>query len=151
MSLTRWEPFREMISLRDAIDRLFEESFIRPLGWMATGDGRFVPLDIYEEGNNLIVKASLPGMKPEDLNVQVENQVLTISGEIQEEKERKEQQYHLREHRYGRFERTVRLPSPVVVDKAEAVFEDGVLTLRLPKTEEAQAKKIPIKTPKLGA
>jgi len=150
MSLMRWDPFREMVSLREAIDRLFEESFVRPRGWLTierAGVGT-VPLDIYEEGDNLIVKASVPGIKPEDLNVQVQDNLLTISGETRQEEERKEEHYHLREHRYGRFERSVTLPYPVVADKAEAIFENGVLKLTLPKAEEARRKQIPVKVGK---
>lgn len=148
MSLIRWDPFREMISLREAIDRLFEESFVRPRGWLEAERVMSVPLDIYEEGDDLIVKATVPGVKPEDLNVQIQNNVLTISGETKEERERKEASYHLREHRYGRFERSVTLPYSVQVDKAEATFEHGVLRLRLPKAEEVRGRRIEVKVQK---
>jgi HSP20 family protein len=133
------------------MDRLFEESFFLPRSWKApwTAEMGAIPLDVYEEGDNLMVKASVPGVKPNELNVQIEGDVLTISGETKQEKERKEKAYHLREHRYGRFTRSVTLPCPVMVDKAEAVFEDGMLTLTVPKAaEEARGKKIPIKTKK---
>ncbi len=148
MSLIRWDPFREMISLREAIDRLFEESFVRPRGWLEAERVMSVPLDIYEEGDDLIVKATVPGVRPEDLNVQIQNNVLTISGETKEERERKEASYHLREHRYGRFERSVTLPYSVQVDKAEATFEHGVLRLRLPKAEEVRGRRIEVKVQK---
>lgn len=148
MSLIRWDPFREMISLREAIDRLFEESFVRPRGWLEAERVMSVPLDIYEEGDDLIVKATVPGVKPEDLNVQIQNNILTISGEAKEERERKEASYHLREHRYGRFERSVTLPYSVQVDKAEATFEHGVLRLRLPKAEEVRGRRIEVKVQK---
>lgn len=148
MSLIRWDPFREMISLREAIDRLFEESFVRPRAWLEAERVMSVPLDIYEEGDDLIVKATVPGVKPEDLNVQIQNNVLTISGETREERERKETNYHLREHRYGRFERSVTLPYAVQVDKAEATFDNGVLRLRLPKAEEVRGRRIQVKVQK---
>jgi HSP20 family protein len=125
----RWDPFREMAALRDAMDRFLGLPWARE--WpLAAGS---IPLDMYEEGDNLIVKASVPGVRPDDLNVQVRDDLLTISGEVKQETERKESDYHLRERRYGRFERTVALPSAVQVDKAEAEFENGLLTLRLPK------------------
>lgn len=148
MSLIRWDPFREMISLREAIDRLFEESFVRPRGWLEAERVMSVPLDIYEEGDDLIVKATVPGVKPEDLNVQIQNNVLSISGETKEERERKDVGYHLREHRYGRFERSVTLPYAVQVDKAEATFEHGVLRLKLPKAEEVRGRRIEVKVRK---
>lgn len=148
MSLIRWDPFREMISLREAIDRLFEESFVRPRAWLEAERVMSVPLDIYEEGDDLIVKATVPGVRPEDLNVQIQNNILTISGETKEERERKEANYHLREHRYGRFERSVTLPYAVQVDKAEAAFEHGVLRLRLPKAEEVRGRRIEVKVQK---
>lgn len=148
MSLMRWDPFREMISLRDAIDRLFEESFVRPRGWLTSEPSMGIPLDIYEEGDNLVVKATVPGVKPEDLNVQIQNNTLTISGEIKEEQERKESNYHLRERRYGRFERSVTLPYSVQADRADATFDNGVLKLTLPKVEEARTRKIQVKVSK---
>jgi HSP20 family protein len=150
MSLMRWDPFRERLSLRNAMDRLFEESFMRPrwlMGW--PGELSDIPLDIYTEGDNLIVKASVPGIKPEELNVQVRDDMLTISGQMKQETERKDDDYHLRERRYGRFERTVALPHSVTADKAQAEFDNGVLTLTLPRAaEEPRNKKIPVKVRK---
>ena len=149
--LTRWDPFREMVSLRDAVDRLFEESFVRPRGWLTTwqsGVGTFT-LDVVEEGDNLIVKASAPGVKPEDIHVEVKDEVLRIFGETRKEEEKKEEKYHIREHHYGRFERSVMLPYPVQIDKAEAVYENGLLTLTLPKGESVRPKQIPIKVKEL--
>jgi len=147
MSMTRWKPSNEIVSLRDAMDRMLEESFFWPRGLMsrALGGAEFIPLDIFEKGNNLIVKAPLPGVKPEDLNIEVHEKVLTISGETKQEEERKEKDYHLQEQRYGRFERSVTLPCAVKVDKAEADYDDGVLTLTLPKAEETKGKKIAVK------
>jgi HSP20 family protein len=144
----RWDPFREMTTLRNLMDRMLDEGFGRGRGWSAQWpvDTGFIPLDVYEAGDNLIVKASVPGIPPEALNVQVREDTLTISGEVKEDKERKESDYHLREHRYGRFERSVTLPYSVKVDKAEAVFENGLLTLTLPKaTETMKARQIHVK------
>lgn len=148
MALLRRHPSRELVSLHDAIDRMFADSFMRPM-WPGLGsDARevgHVPLDIVEEEGRVIVKASVPGVKPEELDVQLRDGVLSISGELKEEKERKEENYHLREHRYGRFERMVTLPWAVLSDQAEAVFENGMLTLTLPKAADAPSKRISVK------
>jgi len=146
MSVIREKQNNEIISLRDAMDRMLAESFILPRTWMAHSLGaEFIPLDIYEEANHLVVKALIPGVKPEDLNIEVREEVLIISGETKQEKARKEENYHLHEQRYGRFERSVALPCAVNVDKAKAEFEDGVLTLTLPKVAAAKGKKIAVK------
>lgn len=146
MSITRWEPFSELMSLRDAMDRLFEESFVRPsrlLGMPAAGT---VPVDMYQQDGNLVVKAPIPGVKPEDLDITVVGDTLTIKGETKEEKEVKEENVIRRERRFGAFSRSVSLPSPVDTSKANATFENGVLTLTLPIAEEAKPKTIQVKT-----
>jgi HSP20 family protein len=144
--MTLRDPFRELVSLRDTVDRMLGESFVQPFDWMTFDlDGKnILPLEIYEEGNNLVVKAPVPGIKPEELNIQVRSDVLTISGETKKEEERKERSYFMREQRYGKFERTVQLPYTVLVDNAEAFFENGVVTLTLPKAEPVPVKQIPI-------
>jgi len=143
MFTTRGKQNNEIVSLRDAVDRMLAESFILPHTLLAHSVGaEFIPLDIYEEANDLVIKAPVPGVKPEDLNIEVRDGVLIISGETKQEKERKEEDYHLHEQRYGRFARSVILPCAVKVDKAKAEFEDGVLTLTLPKVEAAKGKKI---------
>lgn len=145
MSITRWEPFSELMSLRDAMDRLFEESFVRPsrlLGMPAAGT---VPVDMYQQDGNLVVKAPIPGVKPEDIDITVVGDTLTIKGETKEEKEVKEENVIRRERRFGAFSRSVSLPSPVDTSKANATFENGVLTLTLPIAEEAKPKTIQVK------
>jgi HSP20 family protein len=104
-----------------------------------------MPLDIYEEVNNLIVKAALPGLKPDEVTFQVEDDILTISGVSKQEYAGQERNYQLREQFYGRLERSVALSESVAAEKAEAVFADGVLTLTLPKAETVRAKQNPIK------
>lgn len=146
-SLIPWEPFREVISLRDAMNRLFDESWLRP--WWRTGEGgmgAFVPVDMYEKDDRIIVEASLPGMNPKDIDIRVTGNTLTIKGEFRDEDEGKRGRVHFRERRYGAFQRTLALPVDVDSDKAEATFENGILRLELPKTEEAKAKQIAIKT-----
>lgn len=140
--LRRYDPFREMSSLRGAIDRLFDDTFARvdlePLGAM--------PLDIYEEGGKLVVKASVPGFTPEEIKVTVRDDILEMVAESKAETEKKERNYHLREHRHGRLERSILLPVSVNNEGAEAVFADGILTLTMPKGKEAAVKRIPIKS-----
>ncbi|MBC7260093.1 MAG: Hsp20/alpha crystallin family protein [Chloroflexi bacterium] len=144
--LVRWDPFREMVSLREAMDRLFEESFVRPFGPLFRAEGvSTLAIDMYETDNDVVVKASVPGVKAKDLDITVTGNMLTIKGEVKEESEGKKGDYHYRERRYGAFQRSVTLPVDVQADKAEATFEDGVLTLRLPKVEEAKPKQITIK------
>jgi HSP20 family protein len=135
-----------MVSLREAMDRLFEESFVRPRNWFASPEGvATLALDVFESDDDVSVRASIPGVKPEDIDISVTGDVLTIKGETSEEKEEKTGNYHLRERRYGAFQRSVSLPTLVKADKAEAVFENGVLTLTLPKVDEVKPKSIQIK------
>lgn len=146
--IIRWDPFREMMSLREAVDRLFEDAFFWPRsnGWSLTTTGvQSVPVDVYETDKELVVKASVPGLDPKDIEITITDDVLTIKGEVKEEKKVERENYHLRERRYGTFQRSIRLPVGVNADKAEATFENGVLTLTLPKVEEAQAKRIKVK------
>jgi len=144
MSITRWEPF-DLMSLRDAMDRLFEESFVRPGRLLGMGPNT-VPLDMYQQDGNLVVKAAIPGVKPEDIDVSVVGDTLTIKGEMKEEKELKEENVIRRERRFGSFSRVVSLPQPVDSNKATATFENGVLTLTLPVAEEAKPKAIKVKS-----
>lgn len=143
-NLIRWEPAREMMTLREAMDRLFDDAFTRPLS--IAGNGWAVPaVDMYQTDNEVVVKAALPGMKADDVQLNVTGEVLTIKGEIKQKDEMKEKAYHLREQRWGSFERSVILPTDVVADKAKADFENGILTITLPKAEEAKPKSISIK------
>ena len=144
--LIRWQPMGETVTLRDAMDRLFDEAFTRP--W-AMGDGRisrFAPaVDMFETENEVVVKAALPGMKAEDVDINVTGEMLTIKGELKEENESKDKAYHIREHRWGSFERSMGLPTAVVPDKAKAEFENGILTVTLPRADEVKPKTITVK------
>jgi len=147
--LSRWEPFRDVVTLREAMDRLFEESLVRPLGRpgvLAAASG--LAIDIYENDDELVVKAAVPGVKPDELDITVTGDVLNIKGETKAEQEIKDENYHRREFRYGSFCRSVRLPIEVEVDKAEATFEGGVLMLTFPKPEEKKPKSISVKVKK---
>ncbi len=146
MSILRWDPWSEMLSLRETMDRLLEESFGRPGAPTTPGMGR-VPLDVRETADEYVIEAAVPGVRPEDVQIQAMGNTLTISGEVKEApEERRQGQWLVRERRTGRFARTVTLPGPVAADRAEATFEHGVLTVHLPKAEEAKAKAIPIRT-----
>jgi len=146
MAIERWQPFSELMSLRQAMDRLFEDSFVRPSRLIGDFGETVMPaLDIYQTPNEVVVKASLPGVKPEDINIDITGETLTIKGESKAEQEVKKEDYLYQERRYGIFSRSVALPSGLKTDKAEAAMEDGVLTLTIPKVEEAKPKRISIK------
>jgi len=142
--LVRWEPFREITSLRDAMDRLLEESFIRPGLLFGETPSGMLPVDMYETDDQVVVKATVPGVKPEDIDVTVTGDLLTIKGEFKSEEETKKRNYLRQERRYGSFCRQVGLPAGVDTDKVKATFEHGVLTLEMPKIESAKAKTIKI-------
>lgn len=146
-TLTRWEPFRELATMRNPMERLFDESLFEPVRlWSRTLDEFRPALDLAEEDDAYVVKASIPGVKPEEVEITLTDHTLTIKGEAKEDKEVKEENYHLRERRYGSFVRTMTLPVTVDSEKVEASHENGVLTLRLPKSEVAKPKKITVKS-----
>jgi HSP20 family protein len=144
VNLVRWEPFREMMSLRQAMDRLFEDSFVRLPRLSGDGAGEF-PIDMYQNKDDLVVKATLPGVKPEEVEITITDNTLTIRGEHTEEQETKEDDYLYRERYYGTFSRSVPIPVKVKDEKAEATFEEGVLTVTMPKAEEIKPKQIKVK------
>jgi len=144
-NLIRWEPAREMMTLREAMDRLFDDAFTRPLS--LSGNTWSIPaVDMYQTDNEVVVKAALPGIKADEVQINVTGEVLTLKGETKQENETKEKAYHIREQRWGAFERSLVLPTEVVADKAKADFENGILTITLPKADEVKPKTINIKT-----
>ena len=143
-NLIRWDPFREMTNWRNAMDRMFDRAIAAPDALLETTDWNLA-LDVAETYNEFLVKASLPGINADDLDITYNNNVLTIKGETKEEKDVDEKHYHLRERRYGSFSRSISLPAPVKPESIEATFEAGVLTLHLPKSEEAKPKRIQVK------
>jgi HSP20 family protein len=144
MAIERWDPFREAVSLSDAMNALFRESFIRPSSVPGQQAAGLLPLDISENENEFVVKASLPGVKPEDVQITVHRDTLTIQGETRADQEKKGERWHLRERRFGQFQRSLSLATPVDSDRAQAHFEHGVLTLTLPKSEQAKPRQIKI-------
>ena len=141
--LTRWDPFREMLSLRNRMDRLFDRAYDSQMDWPETTT-LGLALDVAEQENEFIVKASVPGINPNDLEITFNDNILTIKGEINADKEIKEDQYHLRERRFGSFSRSISLPTRVRAENIQANYEAGILTLTLPKAEEVKPKKIAI-------
>jgi HSP20 family protein len=146
-NIVRWEPFRDLISLREAMDRLFEESFIRPrAGWLAPLGAEALVVDVYETDQDVVVKSSVPGIKPEDIDITITGDTLTIKGETKAKEKVERANYIRQERRYGAFSRSLTLPTTIVAEKAKAEFENGVLTLTLPKAEEVKPKTIKVKT-----
>ncbi|MFO7773026.1 MAG: Hsp20/alpha crystallin family protein [Dehalococcoidia bacterium] len=146
MAMEKWHPLTDLMSLRQAMDRLFEDSFVRPSRALAAiGEAAAPALDVYQTPNEVVVKAALPGLKPEDVNIDITGDTLTIKGESKAEQEIKREDYLYQERRYGAFSRSVVLPGGLNSDKAEATMEDGVLTLTIPKAEESKPKAISVK------
>lgn len=141
MSISRWEPFKEMMTLRQAMDRLFEDSFVRTY---RGAEGTYLPLDIYTTNDAVIIRAAVPGVAPDDVEVTVEGSTVTIRGETKAPQV--EGNFLLQERRYGPFARSIDLAIPVQPDKADAKFENGVLVLSIPKAEEVKPKIIKVKS-----
>ena len=141
--ITRWDPFQEMLNLRQSVNRLFDNvstdhEWAQPTMWG-------LAVDAVENKDDFIIKASVPGITPDDLDVSYSDDTLTIKGEIKSDNEVKENRYHLRERRYGSFSRSISLPTKIKGDAIEASYQNGVLSLRLPKAEEVKPKRIAIK------
>lgn len=142
-TLMRWDPVQDMLSLREAMNQLLEDSFVQPRA--IRDQSGFVPaMDLSETPDAFIVEASVPGLKANDLNITIEDNVLTISGEVHEEAERKERNYHRIERRFGSFERRVALPTSVKADAINASLTDGVLHVEIPKAEEVKPRRITV-------
>lgn len=142
-NLTRWEPMREMMSLREAMDRLFDDAFTRPIN--VSGVSGMPAVDMFQTNDNVVVKASLPGLKADDVDITITGETLTLRGEFKQENEQKESSYHMREQRFGSFERSILLPTDVEANKAKADFENGILTITMPIAEAVKPKSITIK------
>lgn len=141
-NITRWEPVREMMTLREAMDHLFNDAFTRPVSMT----GSSVPaIDLYQTNDTVVVKAALPGFAADDVQISVSGDVLTLRGEYKQESEQKEATYHVHEQQYSSFERAIMLPTEVQTDKAVADFKNGILTVTLPKSEQVKPKTINIK------
>ena len=143
-TLTRWDPFNEMLSLREAMSQLFEDSVVAP-GTLRREQGGFAPaLDLSETEDGYRVEVAVPGLKPEDLQITFENNVLAIKGQLRQESEDKKRNYHRTERRYGSFQRTIALPSTVKADAIQAALSNGILQLDIPKAEEVKPRRITV-------
>ncbi|MDO8444510.1 MAG: Hsp20/alpha crystallin family protein [Deltaproteobacteria bacterium] len=146
MALVRWDPFRDIITLRERMDRMFEDSLSRfripeeatmPTFWSPS-------VDIYETDENIVLKAELPGVDKKEVSVEVKDNTLILKGERKREKEVKEENYHRVERSFGTFMRSFSLPVTVKQDQVKAKFKDGVLEVTLPKAEEAKHKQVKV-------
>ncbi len=150
-TLTRYEPLREMTNFSRAMERVFDrfmdESLLdMPTVWQrGNGQSNSLALDVAEQEDKFLVKASVPGINPEDIEITFTDGVLTIKGETKDEHEVKEENYHLRERHYGSFMRRIALPTNIDADKIDATNENGVLTLTLPKAEDVKPRRIEVK------
>ena len=146
MSIMRWRPRRDLLSIRDDMNHLFDNFFT---GWPEPRkgllEGEWAPsIDVSETDDEITVTAELPGVKQEEVDITIADDVLTLKGEKKEEKEVKEKNYHRIERSYGSFQRSISLPAGVQADKATATYKDGVLIIAVPKAEEAKPKQIKI-------
>jgi len=145
MAIVRWEPFRDLVTAQRDFDRLFRGAFSSQLGETELSTRSWAPpVDIYETEEAIVLRAELPGVDPKDVEVRVEDNTLYLKGERKFEKEVKEQNYHRVERSYGSFARSFSLPNSINSDQVKAEFKDGLLTLTMPKREEAKPKTIKI-------
>jgi HSP20 family protein len=143
MAITRWDPFRDVVTLQNRLNSLFRD--FNEGGDSALTTASFVPaVDIYEDPQKVVLKLEVPGIEEKDLDVRVENHTLTVKGERKFEKEEKEENFHRIERRYGSFYRAFTLPSTVDTENVQASYNAGVLKLELKKKAEAQPKQIKV-------
>jgi HSP20 family protein len=145
MAMDRWDPLRDMMSLRDAMEHLIQDNFVRPVGSLLPTLRATVPLDVIEKPDAFEVRASLPGIKPADVEISVQGRTLIIRGESAAEQEHRGEHWILHERRSGTFARSVTLPAAVEADQAVARFDQGVLIIEIPKVEAAKAKPIAVR------
>ncbi|HEV3121632.1 MAG TPA: Hsp20/alpha crystallin family protein [Isosphaeraceae bacterium] len=136
-------PFRDVVSLREAMNSLFQDSFVRPGGTVSGGHAGF-PIDVAETDNEFIVQAALPGVKPDDVQITVHGETVSIRGHSKAEEEQKGKNWLLRERAHGTFQRSLALTAPIDSNKAVARFDHGILTLTLPKAEQAKPRQIKV-------
>ncbi len=150
MAVERWNPFlRDFVSLRDAVDRLFQESVVSPerLFSPTSAMALRLPLEIYETPEEIVVRALTPGVTSDNLEVNYQQGVLTLRARTQTPETHDDWTWHVREFGYGEMVRSITLPKEIDADRAHAEFQDGILTLRLPKSEQAKPKQIRVGTP----
>ena len=146
MTLVRFDPFRELSTMQDRINRIFGDAYTRRYDDDLTQRGEwFPPVDIYENGNDeIVLKAELPGLQREDISLRVENNTLTLHGERKRDTEIRQEQYHRVERSYGAFSRSFSLPSRIDTANVRAEFKEGVLSIKLPVKAEAKPRQIEV-------
>jgi len=145
-NITRYRPFSDLVTMRDVMDRFWDDSIMSPLSWRQLDGEMLNPaVDVHQTGDEIIVTATLPGLKAEDVDITITGQTLTIRGEFKADDSVNRDQYLYRERRYGTFARQLQLPVRVQTDAATATFEDGVLTLQIPKAEEVKPRQVQVK------
>jgi HSP20 family protein len=148
MTLTGFRPLRDFMSLREAMNQLFEDSLVGPGHWLtwSSAGTRYLPLDIYETPDEIVVRAMVPGVTPDNLDVQYHQGVLYLRARTTAPDVQESWRWHVREIGYGDTVRQISLPREIDVDQARASFDNGVLTLQLPKTPAAKVKQIKIES-----
>ena len=141
MAIIRWDPFREMTQLQNRFDRLFEAVGGRQESWLPA-------VDVFDTQDAVMLKAELAGMDPDDIQIEVEDNVLTIKGERKFEEQVDEERYYRVERRFGSFQRSLALPQGVKPDRIEAAYDDGILTVTVPKAEQEKPKRIEVQARK---
>ena len=149
-TITRFDPISEMRRMNEVFDRLFGTPVPSAQRFAGVSQDLIVPVDIVEKEDKFVIRAAVPGVKPEELNVSIESNVLTISGESKREEESEQDKVYCRECSYGAFTRSIRLPENLMVDQVDAAFENGFVVITLPKApeEKPQTVKVPIRTAK---
>ncbi|MDQ3879883.1 MAG: Hsp20/alpha crystallin family protein [Chloroflexota bacterium] len=142
--LTRYNPLGEAVSLRQAMDRLFEDSFVSPLSWRTLAGQSWPAIDVHETPEEVVVTAALPGLKPEDVEITMTGQTLSLRGEFKADEKVEQGRSIYQERRFGTFQRQIELPVRVQGERAEAVYENGLLTLHIPKADEVKPRQIQI-------
>ena len=142
MVIPRWDPFRELRRMEETMNRMWRRA-LSPIEEVRT-EGWGIPLDVVQKGDNVVVYASLPGIKPDEMEVGVDNNVLTIKGRTASESEHREGSYLMRERRAGSFYRTLRLPDTIDTEKAKSVYSNGVLSITFPKLEGKRSQQLKI-------
>lgn len=149
MAIIRWDPFRDLVTLREKMNRLFEDYYPARTEEKDMVAGTWAPsVDIYETENELVLTAELPGIKEDDIEIKLEDNTLTIKGDRRFEKETKEENYHRIERSYGSFLRSFTLPAYIEQEKIEAEHENGVLKIAMPKKQESKSRKVKVLKPK---
>jgi HSP20 family protein len=145
-SIDRWDPFRDLVSIQDELNRLFGRTFVGSETTRPSAGGTWMPsMDVFETDDRIVAELELPGIEPEEVDVSVEDSTLTVSGSREFTNELKEENVHRVERRYGAFTRSITLPQTADTERVEAKFDKGVLRVEVPKVERAKPKRIEIK------